>query len=107
MPAPSDTSSLLIGCQRRYIAVMGDRIEQFFSPDGRLISIPARMSKRIAVLERISLSLDADTQYPEKQLNEILAGFHPDTASLRRHMIEHGILRRDETSTYWIAQREL
>lgn len=86
---------------------MTERIEQFFAPDGKLISIPARMSKRIAVLERMSHSFSEGTKYPEAQLNEILAAFHPDTAALRRHMIEHGILNRDSSSTYWLAQREV
>jgi hypothetical protein len=39
--------------------------------------------------------LSPDTKYPEKQLNEIIAKYHPDTTGLRRHMIEYGILERD------------
>jgi len=41
-----------------------------------------------------------DTKYPEKQLNEIIAKFHPVTAALHRHMIEYGILERDRESVY-------
>ena len=34
-------------------------------------------------------------EYPEKEVNMILALRHPDVASLRRSMIDHGIMRRD------------
>ncbi|TRZ84571.1 MAG: DUF2087 domain-containing protein, partial [Streptomycetaceae bacterium] len=29
--------------------------------------------------------------------------FHPDTAAIRRHMIEYGILERDSESVYWVS----
>jgi hypothetical protein len=40
----------------------------------------------------------------EKQLNEIIAKYHPDTAALHRHMIEYGILERDRTSVYCVKE---
>ena len=43
----------------------------------------------------------------EKQLNEIIANFHPDTAALRRHMIEYGILERNSESVYWVSVSSL
>ena len=83
---------------------MTERIEQFFDADGRLISIPARHGKRVAVLQRIASGLQAGTRYPEKALNDHIAQFHADTAAIRRYMIEQGILERDNaTSSYWLA----
>jgi hypothetical protein len=58
--------------------------------------------KKIAVLRHIASELSPDIKYPEKQLKEIIAKFHPDTAALRRHMIEYGILERDGESVYWV-----
>jgi hypothetical protein len=52
----------------------------------------------------ISSELSPDANYPEKQLNEIIAKYHPDTAALRRHMIEYGRLERDEESIYWVMK---
>ncbi len=78
---------------------MSDQIDQFFRPDGTLISIPVKLPKKLAVLRHIA----PDTKYPEKQLNEIIAKFHPDTAALRRHMIEYGILERNGESVYWVS----
>jgi hypothetical protein len=84
---------------------MSDQIDQFFNPDGTLISIPVKSAKKLAVLRHIATELSPDTKYPEKQLNEIIAKFHPDTAALRRHMIEYGILERNGESVYWLSTR--
>jgi hypothetical protein len=81
---------------------MTEQIDQFFRPDGTLISIPVKPAKKIAVLHHIARALSPDTKYPEKQLNLIIAQYHDDTAAIRRYMIEYGILERDGESVYWI-----
>lgn len=81
---------------------MNKQIEQFFRPDGSLISIPAKSVKRIAVLHHIARDLSPDTKYPEKDLNLFIAKYHDDTAAIRRYMIEYGILDRDSDSVYWV-----
>ena len=82
---------------------MSEPIDQFFAPDGTLISIPVKAAKKIAVLKEIAKKLSPDTKYPEKELNTVIATYHPDTAAIRRHMIEYGILERDGGSVYWVA----
>ena len=74
---------------------MSEQIDQFFNPDGTLISIPVKSAKKIAVLLHIARDLSPTTKYPEKELNAIIAKYHDDTAAIRRHMIEYGILERD------------
>ena len=81
---------------------MSEQIDQFFRTDGTLISIPVKRAKKIAVLHHIASELSPDAKYPEKQLNVIIAKYHEDTAALRRHMIEYGILERDGESVYWV-----
>jgi hypothetical protein len=82
---------------------MSEQIDQFFRPDGTLISIPVKPAKKIAVLRHIAGDLSPDTKYPEKQLNLIIAKYHDDTAAIRRYMIEYGILERDGESVYWVS----
>ena len=82
-----------------------EKIEQFFREDGTLISIPAKSSKRLAVLNRIAGEFAAGTKYSEKELNEIVARFHGDTAAIRRYMIENGIMERDRESMYWLPEQ--
>ena len=81
---------------------MTKQIDQFFNPDGTLISIPVKSAKKIAVLQHIVSGLSPDTKYPEKDLNLIIAKYHQDTAALRRYMIEYGTLERDGESIYWV-----
>jgi hypothetical protein len=79
------------------------QIEQFFRPDGTLIAIPVKSAKKIAVLHHIARELSPEIKYPEKELNLIIAKYHDDTAAIRRHMIEYGILARDSESVYWLS----
>jgi hypothetical protein len=78
------------------------QIEQFFRSDGTLIAIPVKSAKKIAVLHRIAEDLSPGVRYPERELNAIIAKYHDDTAAIRRHMIEYGILERDIESVYWL-----
>lgn len=78
-------------------------IDQFFRPDGTLISIPVKQTKKLAVLHHIAGDLSPETKYPEKELNLIIAKYHDDTAAIRRYMIEFGILERDSESVYWVS----
>lgn len=79
-------------------------VDQFFAPDGSLISIPARSGKKIEVLKRIATVFEPGVKYSEKELNTILAKFHEDTAAIRRYMIVFGILERNSESIYWLAE---
>ena len=82
---------------------MIEQIDQFFRPDGTLISIPVKAAKKIAVLKHIARDMSPNNKYPEKDLNLIIAKYHDDTAAIRRHMIEYGILERNSDSVYWIS----
>jgi DNA-binding transcriptional ArsR family regulator len=69
-------------------------LRSFFEAD-RLTTIPATESKRIVVLRYLrDRCFTEDRPYPEKEVNQRLAIFHPDVASLRRHMVDAGLLTR-------------
>jgi hypothetical protein len=67
-----------------------------FLVDGRLVSIPAQPRRRDIVLrfllERV---FTQDRAYPEKEVNQRLALFHPDVASLRRYLVDEGYVDRE------------
>jgi biotin operon repressor len=77
-------------------------------PDGRLKIIPAQRKKREVVLHHILNEFQPEVQYTEQQVNEILARFHEDTATLRREMIAYKMMGRAD-GKYWkiIDQKEL
>lgn len=74
-----------------------------------LVEIPSSRSKRLVVLERLGLEFEPGRRYDEHEVNEILARFHADHASLRRYLVDEGLLsrarseREDGTVTveYW------
>jgi hypothetical protein len=69
-------------------------------PDGRLKIIPAQRKKREVVLRHILKQFEPGMRYTEKQVNDILARFHEDTATLRREMIAYKMMDRAE-GKYW------
>lgn len=64
--------------------------------DGRLTTIPAQGRKRQVILrfllERV---FTEDRPYPEKEVNQRLALFHPDVAALRRYLCDGHFVDRD------------
>jgi predicted transcriptional regulator len=68
--------------------------KDYSTPDGHLKTIPAQRKKLEAVLRHIVRTFEPDVHYSEKQVNEILARFHQDTATLRRELVGSGLMQR-------------
>jgi hypothetical protein len=77
-----------------------DPVLRAFMKEGRLTSIPATHSKRLVVLDRIAQEFEPGRRYPERDVNDALAAFHPDYAALRRYLVDEGFLNR-ESGFYW------
>lgn len=75
-------------------------IQDYSLPDGRLKTIPAQRKKLLAILEHIAQSFEPGRRYTEPQVNEILRGFHADTATLRRELVGAGLVAR-QAGEYW------
>lgn len=71
-----------------------------FVLDGRLISIPTSSSKRLVILDWLAQLFEPGRHYSEQMVNLILGQQHPDTAALRRYMVDAGYLDR-EAGQYW------
>ena len=66
-----------------------------FIVDGRLVSIPAQEKKRLVVLAYLrDRCFTEDRAYPEKEVNQRLALFHPDVAALRRYLVDTKLMTR-------------
>jgi hypothetical protein len=69
--------------------------------EGRtLVEVPSSRAKRRIVLERLALEFDIGQRYDESSVNDILHAFHEDHVTLRRYLIDEGLLDRDD-SQYW------
>jgi len=69
-------------------------IADYSLPDGRLKTIPAQRKKLEAILRHVAEAFESGVRYSEKQVNEILARFHEDTATLRRELVGYGFMER-------------
>lgn len=77
-----------------------DAVLSAFVRDGRLTSIPAQRSKRLVVLDHLVRVFEPGVRYPEREVNVLLAVWHPDVAALRRYLVDEGFLTR-EAGVYW------
>ena len=77
-----------------------DAVLSAFVRDGRLTSIPAQHSKRLVVLAHLARVFEPGIRYPEREVNALLAVWHPDVAALRRYLVDSGLLTR-EAGVYW------
>jgi hypothetical protein len=75
-------------------------LANFLGPDGRLRTIPTKHAKLLAVLDHLAQEFEPGRRYPEAEVNDILQGFHPDYAALRRYLVENDFMTR-ENNVYW------
>ena len=69
-------------------------VRAFFEGD-RLLSIPAQHAKRLVILRYLAeTAFEPDREYPEKEVNMLLALRHPDVASLRRYLVDEHFMAR-------------
>ncbi|MDK3258608.1 DUF2087 domain-containing protein [Blastococcus capsensis] len=77
-----------------------DAVLSAFVRDGRLVSIPSQRSKRLVVLDHLVRVFEPGVRYPEREVNALLAVWHPDVAALRRYLVDEAMLSRD-AGVYW------
>ncbi|HSN44568.1 MAG TPA: DUF2087 domain-containing protein [Propionibacteriaceae bacterium] len=85
--------------------VIGRGIERFLTPSGRISAYPSRSGEREELLRLIATrSLAADEELTEVELGVRLGTFTDDVSTLRRYLIDHGILtRRSDGTGYRLA----
>jgi predicted transcriptional regulator len=79
-------------------------LKSYLTADGRLKDFPAQQKKLEAILRYVVQEFQPGERYSEKQVNEILARFNPDTARLRRNLVEFRLMdRQGGGGEYWRA----
>ena len=77
-------------------------LKNYLNADGTLKQIPSTDNKLLIILNFIVDVFSFDTNYTEKEVNTILRRFHPDTAALRRYLVDYGLMARESDGTrYW------
>jgi hypothetical protein len=63
-------------------------------------ALPSYRKKRQIILRWLAKQFEEGRRYPEKEVNEIIKRYHPDTAALRRELIGEKLMQR-ESGVYW------
>ena len=71
-------------------------LRDFFEGE-RLKEIPASRKKREVVLRWLANRFEPGRAYREIEVNAVIKRHHPDTATLRRELVGHGLLEREQS----------
>ncbi len=82
------------------MATPADAVLRNFIRDGRIVTVPARRSRRLVLLDHIAQLFDVGVRYQEGEVNRMLRNLHEDYAALRRYLVDEGFLSR-EHGVYW------
>jgi hypothetical protein len=82
-------------------------LKAYLNADGTLKQIPMERKKLLVILNFIVDVFEFDATYTEKEVNTILRRFNPDTAALRRYLVDHGFMAREgDGSKYWRVKKD-
>ena len=76
------------------------RLLKPFVRDGRVVAMPTKHAKRLALLDWLAQDFEPGRTYTEQMVNLILGQRHPDTAMMRRYLVDEGLMSR-EAGRYW------
>jgi AcrR family transcriptional regulator len=75
-------------------------LRRFFDADGRLKTLPAKQSRQLAVYDLIAQRFIPGVRYTELEVNRQLMGVYHDYVTLRRGLIDFGLMDR-AAGEYW------
>ncbi len=71
-----------------------------FVRDGRIVTMPAKRSRRLVLLDYVAQKFEVGVRYSESEVNRALRDLHEDYAALRRYLVDEGFMTR-EHNVYW------
>ena len=75
-------------------------VARHFDDNGRLIALPVKRERRRLVLEHIARQIPPVTDLDEFTINNLLRQFTEDVASVRRQLVDEGIVARPQPGRY-------
>lgn len=75
-------------------------IRRYFDDDGRLKQLPAKQSRQLAVFDLLAQRFEPGVRYSEIEVDRELMAVYDDYVSLRRGLVDFGLLDR-ANGQYW------
>lgn len=95
----------LIDSDERFVSSKKERdkvFSVFLDANGKATQIPKKEKKRIILIQKLAENFVPEKQYTEKEINTIISEMFDDYVTIRRYLIEYGILGRTvDGTTYW------
>jgi hypothetical protein len=76
------------------------KVLRAFLRDGRLTGMPVNRAKRRILLDHVVQVFEPGERYAEKQVNAMLRAYDDDYVTIRRYLVDEGLLTR-ESGVYW------
>ncbi len=90
--------------------IQEERMEQYrqkvlrtFMKNNRLEKLPVQHKKKMIILNEFLKRIDPRKKYSEKEINEIILESYEDYCTVRRLMIEEGMMKR-KSQVYWLNE---
>jgi hypothetical protein len=77
-----------------------DRVMRAFVRDGRIVSWPAKWSRKLVLLDWVAQAFEPGRTYAEREVDEVLTAYADDHVTLRRYLVDAGMLDRSD-GWYW------
>jgi len=77
-----------------------DAVLGIFMRDGRIVTMPAKRSRRLVLLNHVAQLFEVGVRYEEGEVDLRLRNLHDDYAALRRYLVDEDFLDRDH-GMYW------
>ncbi len=87
-------------------SLLREKVLKVYFKEGRCIRLPVQNKKRWIVYQEVIKLFEANREYPEKVLNELISTIHEDYCLIRRELVEEGVLQRKDgiyrlVDRYW------
>ena len=80
--------------------IAAERQLRVFVRNGKIVTMPAKRSRRRSLLDKVAQGFEPGVRYPESRVSQFLAAIYADYATLRRYLVDEELLSRGG-GEYW------
>ena len=81
-----------------------EKILKTFIKKGRLTKLPVQHKKKLIILYEFVKNIKIGKEYEEKEIDEIINKVYDDHCTIRRLLIDEGIMKR-KNHIYWLSKK--
>lgn len=81
---------------------MNQELKKKYFKEDKLIVIPKKEKNKIELFSYLASFFEANKEYSEKEINEILLEVYNDYSLLRRYLVDYDFLSRDKYGNIYI-----